>query len=498
MQVNLNHKPPENALIVIVGSGFGGLSVAYALKKSGIHDFILFERHDQVGGVWSRNTYPGVACDVPSHLYSFSHFLNPNWSSEFADGREILQYLVDFCRRHDIERHIRFNTAVTAATFNRAGGTWTVTSAAGSVTAKYFIAAVGQSSEPLIPPIPGLHDFEGNLFHSAKWDSHCTLAGKTVSVIGNAASASQFIPIIAKIVKKLHVFQRTPNWVIPKMNHEFSEEEKHEFRSSPAALADKRGAIVQFTEILYQFLLYSEHQQTQEARTRESMEAQIKDPELQKKLIPNYPAGTKRLVLSDDFLPVFERDNVELIVDKIERIEKRGILDVTGTLRESDVIICATGFQATRYLISTIKVTGRADLDLQTLWRGGLNTEAFFGTFVHGFPNLFTVFGPNTGLGASSVVLMIEAQSDLIVKSIKYVEASGLKSIEVDKSVQTEFNREIQAALTKLVWTSDKVHSWFKTSEGKVTTKWPYLASEFERRTGELQIANGTFIFEAP
>jgi cation diffusion facilitator CzcD-associated flavoprotein CzcO len=483
----------KNYLVVIIGSGFGGLAAAHELQKRNIDDFLILERNSEVGGVWWENKYPGVECDVESHLYSFSFHPNPNWTRHWASGPEILDYMVEFAEKFDIKRKVRFNTTVKSAHYHD-DGHWTFTTQNGQTfTAKYFISAVGQQNTPKFPKLIGRESFKGKLLHSARWDSKCRLKDKNVAVIGNAASAVQLIPKVAEQAKKLYVFQRSPSWIVPKNNRDYSEIERKVFSDSRFALKAERKRIRDFGDDFWDALLLSSKKHKKvEAEVRAYMEQQIRDPKLRKKLIPNYPLGTKRILMTDDYLSTFARENVELITTGVERLTKTSIVPKGGRNINVDVIICATGFNSTAYL-STLDVSGKFGLELQRVWRNGLDAEAYLGTMAHGFPNMFMLFGPNTGLGSGSIVDMIEAQCKLIGNSIDHVEGKRLASIEVKEEVQRKFNARIYKMMEKLVWASDKATSWYKTEEGKVTTRWPFPVEEFEKLTGRFNVGDFDF-----
>lgn len=472
---------------VIVGAGFGGLSVALELKKRKIDDFIILDRNTEAGGVWKENIYPGVECDIHSHLYSFNEFRNPNWSREFASGGEIQKYLVQFARHFDIERHIRFGTTVKSASYDEANCSWKIKTENETLEARYFVSAIGQQNSPKIPNIPGLESFKGDYFHSARWNEKCDLSGKRVALVGSAASAVQIAPEVAKTAAKLLIFQRTPSWVVPKPNREIPKEEQQAYAKSREVMETKRQDIKKFWESFYSNLFIGSKENLEaEAKSRDYMMSQITDENLRKKLIPNYPFLTKRLILSNTYLATFQRSNVELVTEKLQKVDAHSIVDSAGKRHEVDAIIFATGFNSTHFL-STIDVQGIGGRNIQTVWRNGLDAEAYLGTFVSGFPNMFVMFGPNTGVGGTSMTLMLEAQARLIGSCIDAAEELKFDSVDVKPAIQSKFNRELHDFMKKIVWTSDKADSWFKTSEGKVTTKWPHPTSVFEDLTSSFR-----------
>jgi cation diffusion facilitator CzcD-associated flavoprotein CzcO len=471
---------------VIVGTGFGGLAAAYQLLQNNYSDIVVLERNDRIGGVWNENIYPGVECDLPSHLYSFSFYPNPNWSRCWAGGAEIRNYMVKFAEEKKIMDKIQFKKTIISAFYDDKTSRWTIETKCGSkYLAKYFVLALGQNSSPKLPNIPGLSTFGGECFHSARWNKDSDLVGKRVGVIGTGASAAQIIASIADHVSELAVFQRSPCWVLPKNNFRYTEDQKKRFLD-PNATAEERKKIRGEWDAFWPKLHFSKEHDEVEEKARQMMREKITKPGLQEKLIPNYPLGTKRTVYCDGYLEAFNRDHVHLITAGISRIEDKYVIDNAGKRHELDVIICATGFQATRFY-SNIHITGSKGLDLRTHWRDGLDAEAYLGTLVSGFPNMFLYFGPNTGLGHGSIIDMIEAQMKLMNNCILHVEKNGYDAIDIKKDVQDAFNKALHAYMKKIVWSSDKAISWYKTEEGKVTTRWPYAVSDFEKQTSQFE-----------
>jgi cation diffusion facilitator CzcD-associated flavoprotein CzcO len=465
---------------VIAGSGFAGLAAAHKLFQLDHKDILILERNDQLGGVWNENRYPGVECDIPSHLYSYSFHVNPDWSKRWAGGSEILKYLVDFAKQNGIYEKIQFRQSVKSATYQE--GYWVIETVSGDqFQAKYFISALGQNSMVQLPEIPGLDQFKGQCFHSARWPKGLQIKGQRAAIIGTGASAAQIIITTAPELSKLVVFQRSAAWVVPKTNIPYSEAQKKDLHN-PVVAAQERKAIRADYEHLWSKLHYSKENTDFENEVRQMMTEKLSDPELRKKLIPDYPIMTKRLLAADGYLETFSLPQVELNTSGISHIEGQTVIDKAGKKYDLDLIICATGFHATKFLAG-LQVKGRDGLDLHKVWRNGLDAEAFYGTLVSGFPNMFMIFGPNTRLGHGSIVDMIESQVTMIGNCIEHVEKNNLASIEVKADVQRVFNEEIQSYMQKLVWTTDKGTTWYRTEEGKVTTTWPLLVSEFERRT---------------
>jgi cation diffusion facilitator CzcD-associated flavoprotein CzcO len=395
--------------IAIIGTGFGGLCVAIALQRAGIDSFVMLEKGEDIGGTWRDNQYPGCACDVPSHLYSFSFAPNPNWSRMYSPQPEIWDYLRRVTDRYRLRPHMRFNTAMTAARYDDGSGTWLIETGAGtSLRARSLVSAMGALSRPAFPDIAGLANFSGEVFHSQQWDQRIDLANKRVAVIGTGASAIQIVPQIAAKVKQLHLFQRTPPWIIPRMDRSITDVEHALFRWLP------------FTQRLYRYWIYWKMElrvlgftfktdllKASEKLAIKHMHKHIADPALRARLTPNYRLGCKRVLVADDFYPALTRPNVELVTDGIREITSSGIATVNGAERTIDVIILATGFHvADNYF--DVSIAGKNGVNISDVWQD--KAEAYYGATTAGFPNFFMITGPNTGLGHTSMVFMIEAQ----------------------------------------------------------------------------------------
>ena len=403
------HPLPAEAGTVIVGSGFSGLAMAVELKRAGRHDFVVLERAHELGGTWRDNVYPGCRCDVPSHLYSFSFAPNPGWSSTFSPQPEIQAYLCEVARREGLLEHIHFGQELEAAEWDEDGARWRLRTAAGArLSARALVAAAGPLSEPSIPDIPGLGDFRGTVFHSADWDHSHDLAGERIAVIGTGASAVQFVPVIAPEAEQLHVFQRTAPWIMPRPDRPLSRAERIVYRRFPAAQRLMRAGIYWARELFAIPMLRARFAGVIEVAARRHLRRQIPDPALRAKATPDYKPGCKRILVSNDYLPALTRPNVELVCDAISEIRPHSVVTADGSERAVDTIILGTGFHVTDMPIAE-RVAGRGGVTLATHWGGSL--EAHRGTTVAGFPNLFFVLGPNTGLGHTSVVLMAEAQA---------------------------------------------------------------------------------------
>jgi len=482
--------PAAPVRILIIGTGFSGLGMAIQLKQAGFEDFVLLERDSDVGGTWRDNRYPGCACDVQSHLYSFSFEPNPGWSRMFAPQPEIWDYLKRCARKFQIEPHIRFGREVTRAWFDETREGWNVLCANGeSYQCEILICGLGPLSTPSIPDIPGLADFSGPMFHSAQWPRTLDLRGKQVAVIGTGASAIQFVPQIAGQAARLNLFQRTPPWILPRPDRPVSALERWMFRRLPFTQRLFRAAIyLRMESRALGLLAFPGAMKLLERLARRHIRKSVADPELRARLTPDYAIGCKRVLLSDDYYPTFSRANVRLVTDDIERVERAAIRCVDGERIAADVLILGTGFKATDPIPGNM-IFGRGGRDLAHAWQSG--PEAYLGTTVSGFPNLFFLIGPNTGLGHNSMVYMIESQIRYVMDCLRTMRQQGLGLVEVRDQVQADFNRNLQARLSACVWSSG-CQSWYLHPSGKNTTLWPGYTFEFRRRTRHFDLQNYT------
>jgi cation diffusion facilitator CzcD-associated flavoprotein CzcO len=467
--------------IAIVGAGFGGIGLGIQLRRSGFDSFAILEQGDGVGGVWRDNTYPGLTCDVPSHLYSFSFEPNHEWSRRFPPQREILAYLERCVDKHGLRDHIRLRVEVESAEFDSGQGRWRIRLGGGeTIDADVLVAATGQLSRPAYPAIPGLDEFEGKVFHSARWDHSYGLAGKRVAVIGTGASAAQFIPEIAPDVSRLVVFQRSAPWIIDKPDRPYRAWERRLYRRLPWLQAISRW----WDYCLYELLVLGFTRarwllKPFERRYRRRLERAIPDEALRARLTPDYPLGCKRVVIVNDYLETMARPNVDLVTSAVERIGPRGPVTADGTEHEVDAIILGTGFAANEFL-APMRVTGRDGVDLNETWREG--AEAYLGITVSGFPNLYILYGPNTNLGANSIVYMLESQIRYVVDGVRAASRDGGAPLEVRPEVQREFGDELQRRLAGTVWQGGCT-SWYVNESGRVTNNWPGMTLEYRRRT---------------
>ena len=463
--------------IVIVGAGPSGICTAIKLREAGIEDFVLLERSSAPGGTWQNNRYPGLACDVPSHLYSFTFEQKRDWTREFSFQPEIRDYMQGIVAKHGLERAIRLNAEVRRARWDDRASEWTFTLADGStVVGDVFVSALGMFNEIVWPDIDGLRSFAGETLHTASWPEGKSLAGKRVAVVGTAASATQMIPVIAPEVSQLYVYQRTANWVFPKPDKDYSESEIAEARANPeVGLAVRK----KYHDLWETLVLFDDPKLMAEWK-KGALEnlAQVKDPETRRKLEPQLPAGSQRPLLSNEFYPTFNRPNVELVTEPIERIAPRGVMTNDGKLREIDVLVLATGYAANKFL-SVIEVSGRDGLRLADAWEGG--PIAYRGITTAGFPNLFMLYGPNTNNG--SILFMIERQADYIVQKIRLLRDQRLAWIDVRGEAMAAYNAWLQAEMAKVeAWRTVGSH-YYRAASGRIVTQWPGNMAKFAEMT---------------
>ncbi|MGA8115421.1 MAG: NAD(P)/FAD-dependent oxidoreductase [Actinocatenispora sp.] len=471
----------EHRDVLIVGAGFAGLGTAIRLAQRGHRDFAILERADEIGGTWRDNSYPGAACDVPSHLYSFSFAPNPAWSRSFSRQPEIQEYLLDCARRYDLRPHLRLGHELLDATWDAEAARWRVRTSRGDFTGRILVVGAGPLSEPRRPELPGLDDFAGAVFHSAQWDHERSLAGRRVAVVGTGASAIQFVPQIAPDVARLHVFQRTPPWIIPRADRAITNAERWLFARVPAARAMVRAGIYSVRESLAVGLTLRPPILTALARVAAGhLRRQVADRDLRAALLPDYQIGCKRILISNDYYPALTRDNTELVTSGIEQVEAHAIRTADGRRREVDTIIFGTGFEATRPPIAD-RLTGRDGLRLADAWRDGM--RAYRGTTIAGFPNLFMLVGPNTGLGHNSMVYMIESQLNYVMDALDKMARHGVEAVEVDRGAEHAYNEQLQRRLAPTVWNVGGCASWYLDPNGRNTTLWPSFTWRFRRLT---------------
>jgi cation diffusion facilitator CzcD-associated flavoprotein CzcO len=467
--------------IAIIGAGHSGICMGMQLKRAGIDDFLILEKGATLGGTWRDNTYPGASCDAPSFLYSFSFAQKTDWSRRFAWQSELLAYSVECAVQSGLLPHCRFNTEVTAANFDDARNVWRITLADGStVEAQFLVTGVGQLHRPAVPAIAGRDTFAGVQFHSARWDHGVDLAGKRIAVIGNAASAVQFVPQIAPLAAQLTIFQRSANWLMPRKDCLYSPR-LHRWMARWPWLARLRHQFqwfffgeMQLTPLMKQVRVV---QWLATIKSKMHLRRQVRDPGLRAKLTPDYPIGAKRVLFNDDYYPTLNRANVRLLTDGIECIEAAGVRTRGGELVPADVIIYATGFQATDFL-APMTITGAGGRSLRDEWKAG--ARAYLGVTVSGFPNLFMLYGPNTNLGHNSILVMIEAQVGYIIDAIRQLDAREARRLDVKRAVMDAYNDWLQKDLAKSVWAADK-QSWYKLADGTITNNWPHSTIRYRK-----------------
>ena len=479
--------------IAVIGAGFGGLGTAIRLKQAGIDDFVVLERGDDIGGTWRDNSYPGCACDVPSHLYSYSFAPNPDWSRAFSSQPEIQAYLQRCADEFGVRPHIRLGAAVEEARWDQSLQRWRLRTARGEVTARVLVAAQGPLSDPSLPAIAGLSTFEGETFHSATWDHDYDLTGKRVAVVGTGASAIQFIPHVQPLASKLTVFQRTAPWVMPRRDRAINAWEKKLYRRVPAAQRALRAGIYWTRELMVPALTGNDRMLSLgEKQGRKFLRRQIADPKLREKLTPHFRLGCKRVLLSNDYYAALSQPNTEVVTDAIAEVVPEGIV-TRGPKGEPithpvDAIIFGTGFHVTDVPLAA-KLIGKDGRTLREHWdEGGMS--ALHGATVPGFPNLFLLIGPNTGLGHNSIIFMIESQLKYVLGALRAMEQTGAATIEPRAAVQQAYNEDLQQQLRGTVWNTGGCASWYLDSNGRNTTLWPTFTFRFRRLVRRFDLAD--------
>ncbi|MGK3206459.1 flavin-containing monooxygenase [Amycolatopsis sp. MEPSY49] len=456
--------------VVIVGTGFSGLGMAIQLRKEGRDDFVILEKAHDVGGTWRDNSYPGCACDIPSHMYSFSFEQNPGWSRAYSPQPEIWRYMREVADKHDLRRFIRFGQEMTGARWDADENRWHVATTGGDEFVGHaLVAGVGALHLPMIPELPGIEKFEGPAYHSARWRHDVDLKGKKVAVIGTGASAVQFVPKIAPEVEELTLFQRTPPWIMPKADHEMSGRTRALFKAFPPAQRAYRNLLYWLLEArAIGFNGQSWVMKLGQRLAKRNIDRAISDPALRRKVTPDYTMGCKRVLISNDYYPALARDNVEVVTDGVREVREHSVVDAAGVEHEADVIVYGTGFHVTD-AFDDLEIVGRDGRNLGKEWATeGMRTH--LGITVAGFPNLFFLLGPNTGLGHNSVVFMIEAQISYVAEALRL--ARG-KAIEPKPEAQERFNTAIQRKLAKGIWTRGGCKSWYLDAKGVNRTIWP-------------------------
>ena len=479
--------------VAIIGAGVAGLCMAIKLREAGIENFVIFEKADGLGGTWRENTYPGAACDVPSFFYSFSFEPKADWSHNFARQSEILAYLEHCADTYGVRSRIQLRTEVLGARFDEAAGCWTLRTRRGGheqqVRARTLVSGTGQLNQPKLPRIPGRERFEGVSFHSARWNHEQDLAGRCVGVIGSGASAVQIIPEVAKRAAHLTVFQRTPNWLMPRFGRTRTSFEKRLCERFPVLLRLTRAITWARRELLWPLIFARSGRLFRplvEGAARLYLRWQVPDPALRRALTPDYAPGCKRPLISDVYYPALTRDDVSLVTSSIAEITRRGVRTEDGTEHELDVLVYATGFRSTEFLMP-MAVRGRGGRVLHEAWKHG--AEAYLGMAMPGFPNFYMLYGPNTNLGHNSIIFMIEQQVRYVVKCVQARRRRGLAALEVREDVMQQWREESEARLSETVWAS-RCRSWYKNKEGRITNNWPYSTPVYWQRLRKLDLSD--------
>ncbi|MGW0880029.1 flavin-containing monooxygenase [Streptomyces sp. NPDC002671] len=478
----------EHVRVAVIGSGFGGLGAAVRLRREGITDFVVLERADSVGGTWRDNSYPGCACDVPSHLYSFSFAPNPDWPRTFSGQQHIRAYLEHVTDVFGLRPHIRFNSEVKLMSWDAEHLRWNIETTRGSLSADVVVSATGPLSDPKLPEIPGLKSFPGKVFHSARWDHDYDLRGKRVAMVGTGASAIQIVPAIQREVGRLTLFQRTPPWVMPRMDRAISGVERRLHRALPFTTQLRRGLLWGIRELQVQaFTKRPDELGLVERLARQNMARAIKDPVLRAKLTPDYRIGCKRILLSSEYYPALARPNVDVVASGLSEIRGSTAVAADGTEAEVDAIIFGTGFHVTDMPIAE-RVVGAAGHTLAESWKGGM--QALRGASAAGFPNWMTIIGPNTGLGNSSMILMIESQLNYMADYLRQLDVlGGRTALDARPAAVGDWNHMVQERMKRTVWNTGGCTSWYLDASGRNTTVWPGTTTEFRRATSQVDLA---------
>ncbi len=468
---------PEHVRVAIIGTGFSGLGMAIRLRQAGIRDLVMLERADDLGGTWRDNTYPGCRCDVPSHLYSFSFAPNPDWSRTFSGQDEIWRYLRAVAEEYGLEGDIRYGHEVTSAAWDADSGRWQIDTSRGSLTSDVLISGAGLLSDPATPALAGIERFAGTTFHSARWDHEHVLAGERIAVVGTGASAIQFVPQIAPLAGRLHVFQRTAPWIVRHGDRAVSQLERRLYRSVRPAQMVARGAIYAGRETSVLAFMHPRLMRVAEMLATRHLHKQVIDPRLRERLKPQFTFGCKRILISDDWYPALQRPNVELVTDEIAEVREHSIVTRDGIEREVDTIIYGTGFHVTDTPMGDV-IKGRGGRTLAEVWDG--SPKAYNGTSIAGFPNFFMLLGPNTGIGHTSAVYMIESQVAYIVQALRHMSGAGV--LEVRQQAQDSYVNDLQSQLGSSVWNAGGCRSWYLDRNGRNSVLWPGPTWRFRAR----------------
>ncbi|MET7288631.1 NAD(P)/FAD-dependent oxidoreductase [Streptomyces sp. NPDC005573] len=481
----------EHVRVAVIGSGFGGLGAAVRLRREGITDFVVLERADSVGGTWRDNSYPGCACDVPSHLYSFSFAPHPDWPRTFSGQEHIRAYLEHVTDVFGLRPHIRFGAEVKLMSWDTERLRWNIETARGPLTADVVVSATGPLSDPKIPAVPGLESFPGKVFHSARWDHGYDLRGKRVAMVGTGASAIQIVPAIQPLAGRLTLFQRTPPWVMPRMDREVSGLERRLHRVLPVTARIRRGFLWAVRELQVQaFTRHPDELGLIERLARRNMARAVRDPELRARLTPDYRIGCKRILLSSTYYPALTRPNVDVVAAGLAEVRGSTVVGADGTEAEVDAIVFGTGFHVTDMPIAE-RVVGAGGVTLAEAWKGGM--RSLRGATAAGFPNWMTIIGPNTGLGNSSMILMIESALNYMADYLRQLGvldgAGGRTALDARPAAVDAWNERVQERMERTVWNTGGCTSWYLDASGRNTTIWPGTTTEFRRATRRVDLA---------
>ena len=477
----------EHVRVAVIGSGFGGLGAAVRLRREGVTDFVVLERAGSIGGTWRDNDYPGCACDVPSHLYSFSFAPNPDWPRAFSGQEHIRAYLERVADVFRLRPHLRLNSEVKTMTWDAGRLVWVIETSSGTLLADLVVSATGPLSDPKVPAVPGLDTFPGKVFHSARWDHDYELRGKRVAVVGTGASAIQIVPAIQPDVAKLTLFQRTPPWVMPRVDRAISGAERWLHRQLPFTTQARRGLLWGMRELQVQaFTKHPNELGMIEQLARRNMARAIKDPALRAKLTPDYRIGCKRILLSSAYYPALAQPNVDVVASGLSEIRGSTVVAADGSEAEVDAIVFGTGFHVTDMPIAE-RVVGAEGKTLAEAWKGGM--EALRGASAAGFPNWMTIIGPNTGLGNSSMILMIESQLNYLADYVRQLDVLGGRvALDARPAAVDAWNDRVQERMLRTVWSTGGCSSWYLDAGGRNTTIWPGTTSEFRRATRRVDL----------
>ncbi len=467
---------------IIVGTGFSGIAMAVKLKEKGIEDFIILEKADDVGGTWRENTYPGAECDIPSALYSYSFEPYPEWEYKWSMQPQILEYIKYVARKREIYQHVHFGEELVAADWQEKEGSWKVQTKGGKTYhGKMFVSAIGQLHHPSIPNFEGKDTFAGPSFHSAKWNHAISLEGKTVGVIGNAASAVQFIPEIAKTAGKVKVFQRSANWMLPKQDRAYKGWEKNLVRRFPILLKMYRLKIWLLGGGLFLLMKNGNDfiRKLYQKQTISYIKKHIKDRETIQHLTPDYPMGAKRILFSDTYYPALALPSVKLIPGGVQAVTSNGVVAGDGTAHDVDVLIYSTGFKTNPFLLG-LDIRGKEEISIKQVWKDGPTN--YLGMTVANFPNLFMMYGPNTNLGHNSIILMSEAQAEYIAQCVQAIKQNKLKTMEVSAETMEAYHQSTQKRLSEMIWARVE-DSWYKSANGNIPNNYPGRTMEYMRKT---------------